>query len=167
MVDRTPEIREKITTWLAEEKIRFKEKTEPGTRLLLDLHMNGFSIHLVQRKETLDSIFLAMAIALPDAQAEHFNHLDEGSKQKCITDLISVFAGNSGLAGFELLPNGVYDFRQMTVTTKQIFYDGLTKDRLFSSIADLFRAYAGISMVLGFHTGVMTPIKPAGQHFYG
>lgn len=164
MVDKTAEIRKKVRTWLKEEHISFKERSGQKEQRSMDLRINGFSIHLGQRN--LDSIYLGIAVALPDEQAERFNHLDENNKQKCIVDLMGIFASNCGLAGFEILPNGVYDFRQMTVTSKQIFYDGLTKDRLFSSIADLFRAYAGISSVLGHHTGITAPIKPKSLSFY-
>lgn len=136
-------------------------RTGPETRLLLDLDLNGFIISLIQRKESLDSFYLVLYIALPEAQRGEFNSLDEDEKRECVTELVSVFAGNCGLGGFELEPDGAYDFKQVTAATKRIYFDALTKDRLFSSISDLIRAYAGISSVLERHTGMAGAAKPA------
>jgi hypothetical protein len=167
-VDRASKIRKKVITWLNEEKVGFKERKEPKAHLVLDLDLNGFVTTLIHDKESADSIYLTMDIALPADQIQEFNLLDENIKKDCILDLVNVFAGNCGLGGFEISPNGALDFRQITIATKSIYFDGLTKDRLFSSTSDLIRAYAGISSVLEYHTGIAAPAKHAAatQSFY-
>jgi hypothetical protein len=165
--DRADEIRKKVIMWLNEEKIEFKEHKEPEARFVLDLDLNGFAASLVQDEESADSIYLTINIALPKEQVQEFNSLDDSIKKDCILDLVNVFAGNCGLGGFELSPNGALDFRQVAIATKNIYYDGLTKDRLFSSMSDLIRAYAGISSVLEYYTGIAAPAEHAvTQSFY-
>lgn len=165
--DRADEIRKKVIMWLNEEKIGFKEHKEPEARFVLDLDLNGFAASLVQDEESADSIYLTINIALPEEQVQEFNSLDDSIKKDCILDLVNVFAGNCGLGGFELSPNGALDFRQVAIATKNIYYDGLTKDRLFSSMSDLIRAYAGISSVLEYYTGIAAPAERAvTQSFY-
>ncbi len=167
-IDRASKIRKKVITWLNEEKVRLKEREELQARLVLDLDLNGFAVTLIQDKESVDSIYLTMEIALPEDQIEEFKSVDDNIKKDCILGLVNVFAGNCGLGAFELSPNSALDFRQMSIATKNIYYDGLTKDRLFSSISDLIRAYAGISSVLEYHTGIAGPAKHAvaTQPFY-
>lgn len=167
-LDRASKIRKKVVTWLNEEKVGFKERKEPEVHLVLDLDLNGFTVTLVQDKESADSIYLTMNIALPQDQMEEFNSLDDSIKKDCILGLVNVFAGNCGLGAFELSPNGALDFKEIAVATKNIYYDGLTKDRLFSSVSDLIRAYAGISSVLEYHTGIAGPARHAitTQSFY-
>lgn len=167
-IDRASKVRKKIISWLNEEKIEFKERKEPKARLVLDLDFNGFHTSLIQDEESADSIYLTMNITLPEDQMKEFNSLDDSIKKDCILDLVNVFAGNCGLGSFELSPNGALDFREVAIATKNIYYDGLTKDRLFSSISDLIRAYAGISSVLEYHTGIAGPAKHAvtTQSFY-
>lgn len=166
--DRAGKIREKIIAWLSEEKIEFKERREPKAHLVLDLDFNGFHTSLIHDKESIDGIYLTMNITLPEDQIEEFNSLDDSIKKDCILDLVNVFAGNCGLGSFELSPNNVLDFREVAIATKNIYYDGLTKDRLFSSISDLIRAYAGVSSVLEYYTGIAGPEKHAAvtQSFY-
>lgn len=167
-IDRASKIRRKVTTWLNEEKVDFKERKESKAYLILDLDFNGFATTLIHDKESSDSIYFTMDIALHEDQIQEFNSLDASIKKDCILDLVDVFAGNCGLGGFELSPNGALDFRQIIIATKSIYYDGLTKDRLFSSISDLIRAYAGISSVLEYHTGIAALAKHATamQSFY-
>lgn len=166
--DRASEIREKVITWLNEENIAFKELKEPRAHLILDLDFNGFATTLVHDKESTDGIYLTMDIALSEDQIQEFNSLDDNTKEDCILDLVNIFAGNCGLGGFQLSPNDALNFREITIATKGIYYDGLTKDKLFSSISDLIRAYAGISSVLRYHTGITGPAKHgiSTQSFY-
>jgi hypothetical protein len=166
--DRTRKIREQVIAWLSEEKMEFRERKEPKAHLVLDLDFNGFHTSLIHDRESADGIYLTMNIALPEDQIEEFNSLDDTIKKDCILDLVNVFAGNCGLGSFELSPNNVLDFREVAIATKNIYYDGLTKDRLFSSISDLIRAYAGISSVLEYHTGIAGPAKHTAvtQSFY-
>jgi hypothetical protein len=160
-IDRASKIRRKVTTWLNEEKIDFKERKESKAYLILDLDFNGFATTLIHDKESSDSIYLTMDIAPHKDQIQEFNSLDDNLKKDCVLHLVDVFAVNCGLGGFELSPNGALDFRQIIIATKSIYYDGLTKDRLFSSVSDLIRAYAGMSSVLEYHTGIVALAKHA------
>ena len=116
-IDKSSKLREKVTTWLNEEKIEFKERKEPNAHLVLDLDFNGLATSLIQHKESSDSIYSKMDIALPEDQIEEFNSIDANINKDCILDLVNVFAGNCGLGGFELLPNGALDFRQIAIAT--------------------------------------------------
>jgi len=167
-IDRASKIRKKVIASLNEEKVGFKERKEPEALLVLDLDLNGFATTIIQDRESADSIYLTMDIALPQDQIEEFISLDDNIKKDYILGLVNVFAGNCGLGGFELSPNGALDFRQIAVATKSIYYDGLTKERLFSSISDLIRAYTGIGSMLEYHTGIAGPAKHAvtTQPFY-
>jgi hypothetical protein len=58
-----------------------------------------------------------MDIALHKDQIQEFNSLDDNLKKDCVLHLVDVFAGNCGLGGFELSPNGALDFRQIIIAT--------------------------------------------------
>lgn len=139
--------------WLNEENVVFEERKESNAHLVLDLKLDSFAVTPVHEKRSTDSIYLRTDIALAEDQAQEFKLLDDSVKRDCILDLVNVFSGNCGLGAFELSPDGALDFTQIAIATKSIYYDSLTKDRLFSSISDLVRAYAGISSVLEYHTG--------------
>lgn len=157
--DRPKQIRKKIIRWLHEEKIDFSERKAVKAFFVLDLDLNGLAATIVQGKDSPDSIYLTIEIALAADQREEFKLLEESLKKDCILDLVNVFAGNCGLGGFEISPADSLDFDRITIATKNIYFDGLTKDRLFSCISDLFRAYAGISSVLEYHTGIAAPAR--------
>ena len=132
------DVRDKIKTWLAEENM-FKEELESeGLYFQIAAEYparSGRHLSIIQPQGHEDMIVLFSRIMLAEVHQKALTHLLPQQKEKLMWQMRYdlLFRKSS----FEIEPVGE-DMRSIRFT-REIYYDGLTKDRLMEAIRENFK----------------------------
>ncbi|WGM89204.1 MAG: DUF2299 family protein [Candidatus Bathyarchaeum tardum] len=128
-------IPEKIKKWLTEEELSFIQPIgEPAQSTLFNYLVSlpsDTKVNLVQSSHRKDSICVSSVISFSDDQTKKLRKKQNSEKTKIFSKI-----------RFKLAPVDVaLDIKDNKIIASHIiYYDGLTKDRLFKTITDLEKA---------------------------
>jgi len=128
------EYSDKIRQWLKEQGcINPVERSDEDTKLSLDFTYDGNVMTISFLKDQVDSIAIATKLPIDEDLQRMIKHLK--TKEDLILDL------RRFLYNLHLSPNFTRDKQEETITQiyfqKIIYFDALTKDRLFEAINDI------------------------------
>ncbi len=133
----TGKIEEKVLTWLSEEGMLRQKVTDDKTNFhfVLNYPKNN-SMDVIQPKNKHDMIVIGCATQISPEHIERFRKLSSKEKDKFMWEFR--FLLNNMDVDFQLKhPNKILEG---FVVTTEIYEDGLSKDRLVSSVKKVFRA---------------------------
>lgn len=136
-------IPEKIKKWLTEEELTFKQPIgEPVHNTLFNYLVtlpSEIEVNIIQSSHRKDSICVSSILTFSADQTEKLKQKKNPEKAKIFSKI-----------RFKLAPVDVtLEFKDNKIVASQmIFYDGLTKDRLFKTIADMDKAYTLLDLIL-------------------
>jgi len=126
-----------IRTWLKEENISSRNIDDEYS----DFHVvatvsQTHNIDLVIRKDRMDSVTIAQNMNLSDDDKKAFIHLTKDKKKEFIQDLKSslLYIG----VDYTIQPDK--ERLEFVHVSRIIYFDGLTKDRLFDILSNVLRA---------------------------
>jgi hypothetical protein len=129
------EIISNITDWLREEGIAFELKSSPYLDFDLEVeYQTKRYAHIIMDKNKKDSIAIFVRIEFSELDKKAFVKLDENTKKEFLIALSSSLCNMN-------LPHSVHpqaDKMEYLHIEKRIFFDGLSKDRLFDILDRVF-----------------------------
>ncbi len=126
--------KQKIMDWLKEEGFAAEEKQDPNAYFNIQATKSGIGVNIVQNPPFNDSIFIAGNIAVAPDQQALLKSRSRDKREDFIWDIQMTLAANNELGDFALKPNPPEDMQIIFVSSRRIYYDELTKGKLFASI---------------------------------
>jgi len=165
LVEKVKEIKEKVLAWLKEEAFSPEDVADPNAFFNFNIKVAGSPLHVVQSVRNIDSVFVGANLVLTPAQLDLLkNNMDKKKRQEFFWDLRLALVKNNQLGDFEIKPNPPDDIREVFISSKRIFYDALTKDRLIDSISSVYKSVMTTIWMLERYAGV-APQKKKQSHF--
>ena len=131
---------QRILNWLSEEGITNERKPTPE----LDFHYvitfppgDKYTVGIIKRKDKKDSICLQSGIRLSDQEQAQIRKLNEEKRKNLFYELLFLLGTLKPYPRLDFSSDG---FLQGFVFDYPIYFDELTKHRLFSSMAEMHRA---------------------------
>jgi hypothetical protein len=151
--EKVKEIKEKVLVWLKEEGFSPEDVADPNAFFNFNIKVAGSPLHVVQSVRNIDSVFVGANLILTPAQLDLLNSMNKKKRQQFFWDLRLALAGNSELGDFEIKPNPPDDVREVFISSRRIFYDALTKDRLINAISSVYKAIMIVIWMLERYAG--------------
>lgn len=145
------DIKNKIFQWLSEEGFSPAEVEDQNTYFNFRINAGNQPLNIVQEINRKDSVIVGIYQALAQ---DLLNKLDDKKKSDYAWNAISILLSNNEIGDFALQPNPPNDLKVIFITSKRIFYDALTKDRLMSAITTVTKTIMRIGSLLQHYTGV-------------
>ena len=139
MNEKIKEVKKKVLTWLKEEKLSPEEILDPNVHFNFGIKVSGSPLHVVQSVYNSDSIFVAANLILTSMQLDLLNKMSKNKRRKFFWTLRLALVSNNSVGDFLIKPNPPEDVREIFISSKRIYYDALTKDRLLSTIYDIYK----------------------------
>lgn len=156
--EKVREIKEKVLNWLKEEALSPDEVSDPNAYFNFGIRIANMPFNVVQNVRNLDSIFVGTNIVLsPSQQSLIKDNMDKKKRQEYFWNLRLALLMNNELGEFQIKPSPPNDVREIFVSSKRVFYDGLTKNELIHAIHSVFKAVMMIVWMLERHAGIPTP----------
>lgn len=159
MSEKVKETKEKILNWLKEEGLSPEEIADPNAYYNFGIKVAGGSpLNVIQHVHNIDSILIGTNLVLMPNQINLLkNNMDEKKRQEFFWNLRLTLLRNNELGDFQIKPNPPNDVREVFISSKRIFYDALSKDRLISSGYSVYRAVMEVVWMLELYAGAVTP----------
>ncbi|MFZ0224893.1 MAG: DUF2299 family protein [Candidatus Nitrosopolaris sp.] len=149
------EVRNKISQWIQDEGFELLPEEDPYTDFTLKIkYSQNETAYVLMRKDRKDSISVYTSSDFSPLDRKAFSNLSPGKKREFI-DAISASLLNLNLH-FIFHPNP--EQMQYLQITKDIFFDGLTKDRFFDIIC---RVLSGMGLA---HMAYYKYLNPNGSN---
>ena len=129
-IDNKTQVRNKISQWIQDEGFELLPEEHPNDFALKIKYSENETAYVIMRKDRKDSITVYTRSDFSPLDQKAFSNLSSGKKREFI-DVISASLLNLNLH-FRFHPNP--EQMQSLEIKKDIFFDGLTKDRLFEVI---------------------------------
>jgi len=156
--EKVKETKGKVLDWLKEEAFSPEDVADPNAYFNFSIKVSGSPLHVVQNVRAIDSFFVGANLVLTPAQLDLLkNSMDKKKRQEFFWDLRLTLLKNNSLGDFEIKPNPPDDVREVFVSSRRIFYDALTKDRLIHAINAVYRAVMMVVWMLERYAGAPTP----------
>jgi len=156
--ERIKETKEKILGWLKEESLSPEDVADPNAYFNFGVKVSGSPLHVVQSVGAIDGVIVGANLILTPTQMDQLKSMDGKTRQEFFWDLRLALLKNNRLGDFQIKPDPPDSIQEVFVSSRRIFYDALTKDRLINAIGDVYRAvmmviwmlerYAGVSRVM-------------------
>jgi len=156
--EKVKEIKEKVLVWLKEEAYSPEDVVDPNAFFNFNIKVAGSPLHVVQSVRNIDSVFVGANLVLTPVQLDLLkNNMDKKKRQEFFWDLRLALLSNNRLGDFRIKPNPPDDVREVFISSKRIFYDALTKDRLINAISSVYKAIMMVIWMLERYAGAPAP----------
>lgn len=155
---RIREVGEKVLKWLEEEGLSPEEVNDPDAHFNFNVKVAGRPFVVVQNLLSLDSVFVGANLVFTADQLTLLKKkMNKKKRKEYFWDLRLALLKNSELGDFEIKPNPPDDVREVSIFSKKIFYDTLTKDTLIHAIHRVYKAAIMVNWMLERHAGAPAP----------
>lgn len=157
--DNITEIKEKIINWLKEEACSPEEKPDPNTYFNILVKFGSLGCRVIQPVQRRDSISAAIKFPVPPEKIALLNGLSAEKKIEFFWDLRLALLKNNELADFQIEQDSHGDTKAVTIFSRPIFYEDLTKGRLMSAIFAVTRATLMVIWMIQKYAGKLPAKK--------
>ena len=133
-------IKNRITQWFQEEGFNPTEITDPNAHFNIVVTVANLPFNVVQDIRKRDSFFVGTRVTFTNNQLASFRRLSREKKQSYTWNLRMELLKNPGLGNFEIRHNPPKDISEVFISSRPIFYDAITKDKVISTIHTIFKA---------------------------
>jgi len=156
--ERIREVGEKILNWLEEEGLSPEEVDDSNAHFNFNVKVAGRPFAIVQNLLSLDSVFVVANLVFTSNQLTLLEKkMNNKERKEYFWDLRLALLRNSELGDFEIKPNPPDDVREVSICSKRIFYNVLTKDTLIHAIHSVHKAVMMVIWMLERHAGAPAP----------
>jgi hypothetical protein len=129
-------VKTKVLRWLDAENRPTMKVRDPVAELNVSVAINSESINVIFNPDKRDSLLLGVQVSFSPLDKQAFTRLQQDKKNAFIDELVySLIYIN---VEFVIIPN--LDNMEAVRMSKNIYFDALTKDKLFDSILLMKRA---------------------------
>ena len=151
--------KEKIMSWLKEEACSPEEKSDPNAYFNISVKVGNLGCHVIQPVQKIDSIIAVLRLSLPPEQLALLKGMDLEKKKALFWDLRLSLLNNSELLDFGIEADSPEDIKAVSISSKPVFYEELTKPKLFSAIYAVTRATLIVIWTIQKYAGIIPSKK--------
>jgi hypothetical protein len=146
-------IKEKIIGWLKEEACSPVEQTDPNAYFNIAIKVGRMGCQVVQPVRKMDSLMTVVRLPLPPEMLQLVKSMEPEKKTALFWDLRLSILKNSELLEFKIESDSPEDIKAVALASRPIFYEELTKSKLFSAIYAVTRATLMVMLMLQKYAG--------------
>jgi hypothetical protein len=156
-------VRLKIFGWLRDIKAEPENIIDKNAHFNIRYKIGAYYLIAAQPLTVGDAITLYGSSAPTDQQlAAAYKDFDETRHGEFMNDIKLYLLAMGEVGNYELKTNPQGRFVSLELQSKQIFYDGLTKDRLVSVSLELVKAMLAGALIFENHFGKLLPPPTGG-----
>jgi hypothetical protein len=139
------------------------EEDDPQNKIINDFTLKIskrgiYSMHIVKPKDG-NRIVIGRALILDELSRKAYSRLDENTRRKFSTDLMLGLIQLKVISAFDP-PRPDTNIKTIRLM-KSVYYDGLSKDRIFELMNEVWFAYAFVTLKLGEFNVSSSPFDPS------
>ena len=143
----------KIIQGLNDEGFPVKEIADSNAHFNLRTTLGGRSYSIFQSKNKKDSVLVACTLRLTPEQIELYSKLKGEDKQSFFWNLRIALLTRQSVGDFKVKPGSPAHFEEVFISSKPVYYDGLTKDKFFSILYEIHKSAMMVTWMLEETTG--------------
>ena len=141
MGNRIGDSREKIKTWLIEERLSPEEVQNPDAYFTFKINVYGTIMFLVHSTQFLDSFSISASFDLAGEKDQAFlASMDLRKRTEFLRDLSIALLSNNGIWYHLVRPNPPKEMRSFELASRRVYYDTMTKEKVMNAILDVRNA---------------------------
>jgi len=151
---RTTDAKERIRTWLNEERLSPEEVQNPGAFFTFKINVYGTIMFVVHSTQFADSFSISASFDLTgDKDQRILQTMDTRKRTEFLRDLSIALLSNNGIWYHLVRPNPPNDMKIFELASRRVYYDTMTKEKVMNAVLDvrnasgiftcLFERYAG------------------------
>jgi hypothetical protein len=139
--NRIGDSREKIKTWLIEERLSPEEVQNPDAYFTFKINVYGTIMFLVHSTQFLDSFSVSASFDLTGEKDQAFlASMDLRKRTEFLRDLSIALLSNNGIWYHLVRPNPPKEMRSFELASRRVYYDTMTKEKVMNAILDVRNA---------------------------
>jgi hypothetical protein len=140
ILDRVETAKGKIIGWLREEGFQFKEVEDSSAHFNIVTQVGRRAYHVFQNRGKIDSVTIASNLQFSNEQIDKFLKLNKEDKRSFFSNLRIALLARETLGDFKVKPKPPEQIEQVFISSKPVYYDGLTKDKFISTLYDIHKS---------------------------
>jgi hypothetical protein len=151
------ETKQKMLDWLKEEAFSAEEKADPNAFFNIQATRNNMGVNIIQTIPRDDSFFIVANIITAEEEQTFLKGMGSEKRLDFIWDLQMNLLKNNELGDFAFKPKAPEEIQIITITSRAIFYDELTKAKLHFTIHVVLKAMVMTMWMLQKYAGIALP----------
>ncbi len=141
MGNRIEDSREKIKTWLVEERLSPEEVKNPDAYFTFKINVYGTIMFVVHSTQFLDSFSVSASFDLTGEKDQVFlESMDMRKRSEFLRDLSIALLSNNGIWYHLIRPNPPKEMRSFELASRRVYYDTMTKEKVLNAVLDVRNA---------------------------
>ena len=141
MGNRIGDSREKIKTWLVEERLSPEEVQNPDAYFTFKINVYGTIMFVVHSTQFLDSFSVSASFDLTGEKDQVLMEaMDMRKRSEFLRDLSIALLSNNGIWYHLIRPNPPKEMRSFELASRRVYYDTMTKEKVMNAILDVRNA---------------------------
>jgi hypothetical protein len=133
--------REKIKTWLNEERFSPEEVQNPGSYFTFKINVYGTIMFVVHASQFIDSVSVSASFDLTGERDQRIlQSMDARKRVEFLQDLSLNLLSNNGIWYHLVRPNPPTEMRTFELASRRIYYDTMMKEKVMNAIIDVRNA---------------------------
>jgi len=139
--NRIGDSREKIKTWLVEERLSPEEVQNPDAYFTFKINVYGTIMFVVHSTQFLDSFSVSASFDLTGEKDQVLMEaMDMRKRSEFLRDLSIALLSNNGIWYHLIRPNPPKEMRSFELASRRVYYDTMTKEKMMNAILDVRNA---------------------------
>ena len=151
------ETKQKILDWLKEEAFSAEEKADPNAFFNIQATRNNMVVNIIQAIPHNDSFFIVANIITAEEEQTFLKGMGSQKRLDFIWDLQMNLLKNNELGDFAFKPKAPEEIQIITITSRAIYYDELTKAKLHFIIHVVIKSMVMTMWMLQKYAGIALP----------
>jgi len=129
--------------WLTVEGYQPEDVSDKDLQALFNILAKvagGHPYHIVQKKDKQDCFFIACNLVLTPQQLSLLAKMGKEKRWSYFWNLRLRLLTHQNLGDFEIKPNPPKRVTEIFISSKPIYYDALTKNRVISTLIDVYKS---------------------------
>ncbi len=132
-------VKNRIKTMLSEEGFQIREVKDANTHFNFVTVVGGVPYHIFQNVNKRDSIFISGSFKIASHQIGSYSKMEQTRKEEFFWNLRISLLTRQTLGDFKIKPKPPEKIEEIFLSSKPLFYDGLTKEKFFSTLFEVHK----------------------------
>jgi hypothetical protein len=139
--NRIEDSRERIRTWLIEERLSPEVLQNPDAYFTFKINVYGTIMFVVHSTQFSDSFSVSASFDLTGEKDQVFlEAMDMRKRSEFLRDLSIALLSNNGIWYHLIRPNPPKEMRSFELASRRVYYDTMTKEKVMNAILDVRNA---------------------------
>jgi len=166
---RAGDAKERIRTWLSEERFSPEEVQNPGAHFTFKINVYGTIMFVVHSTQFSDSFSVSASFDLTgDKDQRILQGMDLRKRTEFLRDLSLALLSNNGIWYHLIRPNPPNDMKIFELASRRIYYDTMTKEKVMNAVLDVRNASGIFTCLFERYSSALTvPSQEVRASFIG